>query len=89
MLIRGLIKKVCSWPFSTDPEGHHSVDWDDGEKQLFYDHISNRRFSDALQIIRTKATRYSLDEMGLLMQSFEREVNKKRYRNDSNKRPSN
>ena len=74
MIIRGLLKKVCSWPFSTDPEPTDSVDWEGKDKEQFYDHITNKRFFDALQIIRTKSTRHSVDEMGLLMKSLEHEI---------------
>lgn len=74
MLIRGLIKKFCSWPFSKDPEGHHTLNWEGTEKKDFYEHINNRRFFDALQIIRTKSVQHSVEEMGLLMRVFEREV---------------
>lgn len=74
VIIRGLLKKICSWPFSTDPEGHEHVNWVDDEKEDFYDHVNNRRYFAALQMIRNKATRYSMDEMGHLMAAFERDV---------------
>lgn len=62
------------WKDSAPFKGLGSLYWQGTEREDFYNHINNREYFEALQIIRTKGTRYSLDEMGDLMNAFERDV---------------
>lgn len=74
---------VCSWPFSDDPKGSDRTYFEDQERDTFYEHISQKRYSEALQIVKTKATQNSLDEMTDLMTAFEVDI--MNYSNETKK----
>lgn len=75
-MIRGLLNKVISWPFSTEPKCTDSCNWREGERQAFYGYIEQGRFNVALRIIKSKATKHSMKEMGDLMKALGNKLNK-------------
>lgn len=74
---------VCSWPFPDDPKGSDRTYFEDQERDTFYEHISQKRYSEALRIVKTKATQNSLDEMTDLMTAFEVDI--MNYSNETKK----
>ena len=73
-MIRGLFNKVISWPFKQEPKGTDYCDWMKGEKELFYKDIADRKYFSALCRVKTKATKYSFEEMGDLMRALESDI---------------
>jgi hypothetical protein len=73
-ILNNIINKFIPWKAAAPFKGLGSLCWQGTEREVFYNHINNREYFKALQIIRTKGTRYSLDEMGDLMNAFERDV---------------
>lgn len=73
-IISRFFKKLTSWPLSKDPSDDALVYWVDEDREKFYKCIKNKRYADALDIIKDRATQHSMKEMADLMRAFEKDV---------------